>query len=43
MNIDETEKRYDITLANHGHFLCDTCGTIYNFQVNIDQEFLLKD
>jgi Fe2+ or Zn2+ uptake regulation protein len=37
VNIDETEKRYDITLANHGHFLCDACGTIYNFQVNIDQ------
>jgi Fe2+ or Zn2+ uptake regulation protein len=37
VEIDETEKRYDITLTNHGHFQCDACATIYNFQVNIDQ------
>jgi len=37
VDIDGTEKRYDITLANHGHFQCETCGKIYNFQVNIDQ------
>jgi Fur family transcriptional regulator, peroxide stress response regulator len=37
VDIDETEKRFDITLTNHGHFQCEACGTIYNFQVNIDQ------
>jgi Fur family transcriptional regulator, peroxide stress response regulator len=37
VDIDETEKRYDITLTSHGHFQCEVCGTIYNFQVNIDQ------
>jgi Fe2+ or Zn2+ uptake regulation protein len=37
VDIDETEKSYDITLNNHGHFQCQACGTIYNFQVNIDQ------
>ena len=37
VDIDEVETRYDITLADHGHFLCEGCGTIYNFQVNIDQ------
>ena len=36
VEIDETEKHYDITLTNHGHFQCDACGTIYNFNVNID-------
>jgi len=36
VDIDETEKHYDITLTNHGHFQCDACGTIYNFSVNID-------
>jgi Fur family peroxide stress response transcriptional regulator len=35
--IDHAEKRFDITLTSHGHFQCDACGTIYNFQVNIDQ------
>jgi len=37
VDIDDAEKRYDITLTNHGHFQCEVCGTIYNFQVNIDQ------
>ena len=37
VDIDETEKRFDINLTSHGHFQCQACGTIYNFQVNIDQ------
>ena len=37
VNIDETEKRYDISLNNHGHFQCVACSTIYNFKVNIEQ------
>jgi Fur family peroxide stress response transcriptional regulator len=37
VDIDDAEKRYDITLTNHGHFQCVVCGTIYDFQVNIDQ------
>jgi Fur family peroxide stress response transcriptional regulator len=49
VDIDDGEKCYDITLSNHGHFQCEVCGTIYNFQVNIDQipiggleEFMIK-
>jgi Fur family transcriptional regulator, peroxide stress response regulator len=37
VDIDDAEMRYDITLINHGHFLCESCGTIYNFEVDIDQ------
>ncbi len=37
VEIDESEKRFDINLTSHGHFQCEGCGTIYNFQVNIDQ------
>jgi Fur family transcriptional regulator, peroxide stress response regulator len=37
VDIDDTEKRYDITLANHGHFQCEVCGTIYNFEVDMEQ------
>jgi Fe2+ or Zn2+ uptake regulation protein len=37
VGIDEIEKHYDILLTNHGHFQCESCGTIYNFDVNIDQ------
>jgi Fe2+ or Zn2+ uptake regulation protein len=37
VDIDETEKHFDITLTNHGHFQCEACGLIFNFQINIDQ------
>ncbi len=37
VDIDDGEKRYDVTLADHGHFQCEACGTIFNFRVNIDQ------
>lgn len=37
VDIDDTEKRFDITLTSHGHFQCEVCGIIYNFEVNIDQ------
>ena len=36
VEIDDVQKRYDITLESHGHFLCQSCGMIYNFQVNIE-------
>jgi len=36
VNIDENELRYDGTLSPHGHFKCESCGTIYNFGINID-------
>lgn len=37
VDIDDAEKRYDVTLDNHGHFQCKACGMIFDFQVNIDQ------
>jgi Fur family transcriptional regulator, peroxide stress response regulator len=37
VDIDETEMHYDITLTNHGHFRCDSCGEIINFSVNMDR------
>jgi Fur family peroxide stress response transcriptional regulator len=37
VDIDDSEMRYDVTLSNHGHFLCESCGTVYNFEVNVDQ------
>lgn len=36
VEIDEGQMRFDITLEDHGHFMCEGCGTIYNFPVNID-------
>ncbi len=37
VDIDEAEKHFDISLANHGHFQCTACGTIYNFQVDFER------
>jgi len=36
ISIDGIEKRYDITLHNHGHFRCRHCGKIFNFRIEID-------
>ncbi len=36
VEIDDAQLRYDITLDDHGHFLCEACGNIYNFPVDID-------
>lgn len=33
LNIDNSELRYDITTETHGHFKCDKCGKIYNFNM----------
>lgn len=34
--IEDNETRYDIITENHGHFKCESCGTIYNFSMDID-------
>jgi Fur family peroxide stress response transcriptional regulator len=36
VSIDDNELRYDITITNHGHFKCKSCGAIYNFEIDID-------
>lgn len=34
--IEDNELRYDIITSNHGHFKCEKCGSIYNFNINIE-------
>lgn len=36
INIEDNETRYDTIIKNHGHFKCDSCKTIYDFSINID-------
>ena len=36
ITIEDNETRYDIEVENHGHFKCESCGTIYNFSIDID-------
>jgi len=37
VSIEDSELRYDFEIANHGHFQCQRCGKIYNFDINIDE------
>lgn len=36
ITIEDNETRYDIEIENHGHFKCEACGTIYNFDIEIN-------
>ena len=36
ITIEDNETRYDIDTSDHGHFKCDECGEIYDFQINIE-------
>ena len=35
ITIDGNEIRYDVSDKDHGHFKCDICGNIYDFDANI--------
>jgi len=37
INIDDNELRYDLTVSDHGHFKCDSCGQITNFSIDLDR------
>lgn len=34
VTIDGNELRYDVDITNHGHFKCDQCHTIYEFDID---------
>ncbi len=34
VNIDKERIRYDAAVKLHGHFLCEKCGRIYDFEVS---------
>ncbi|MDD4564071.1 MAG: Fur family transcriptional regulator [Eubacteriales bacterium] len=36
INIEDHETRYDATIENHGHFKCESCGEIYDFNIDMD-------
>ena len=41
ITIDDSEIRYDIITELHGHFKCQACGKIFNF--NINEEVLFSE
>ena len=36
VTIEDNETRFDAKVLNHGHFKCESCGSIYDFEINID-------
>lgn len=42
LNIEDNEIRYDINTDNHGHFKCESCKKIYDFNIDIDS-FITND
>jgi Fur family peroxide stress response transcriptional regulator len=38
VSIDDNQTRYDINVKNHGHFKCESCGNIYDFNIDINNE-----
>lgn len=34
LTVENGEKRYDISTADHGHFICHSCGKIYDFEID---------
>ena len=36
ITIEDNETRYDIKTESHGHFKCESCGEIYNFNIDVD-------
>ena len=36
VTIEDNETRFDDKVASHGHFKCESCGSIFDFEINID-------
>ncbi len=37
ITIEDNETRYDIRTDNHGHFKCESCKDIFDFDIDIDK------
>ncbi len=36
ITIENNEVRYEYNLADHGHFKCEKCGEVYDFEIDFD-------
>lgn len=39
LNIDSNETHYDAAVREHGHFKCEKCEKIYDFEIDIDKVY----
>lgn len=35
LTIEGNEVRYDINVLDHGHFRCESCGEVYDFDIDV--------
>lgn len=35
--MEDNENRFDIIMHDHGHFICEQCGTIFDFDIDTDK------
>ena len=36
VTIEDNETRFDARASDHGHFKCESCGCIFDFEIDID-------
>lgn len=36
VDIESSETRYELSALRHGHFICKQCGSIHDFDIDID-------
>ncbi len=36
ITIENNEIRYEYNLADHGHFKCEKCGEVYDFEIDLE-------
>ena len=34
--MDDNENRFDIIMHDHGHFICEQCGAVFDFDIDAD-------
>ncbi|HBM74083.1 MAG TPA: transcriptional repressor [Clostridiaceae bacterium] len=39
ITIEDSKVRYEYNTKDHGHFKCEVCGNIYDFNINIDNVY----
>jgi len=37
VNLDHSEAHYDVLTCDHGHFVCERCGAIYDVLIDFDR------
>ena len=37
LTMEDNENRFDIVTHDHGHFICEKCGAIFDFEIDTDK------